>query len=95
MGRRDELQAAVASPDRGSVARDELVEQLLAVDVPVAPVLDRRGMAALGHFRARAAVTADPWSDPASGYPVRFVERPAGRVTPPPGLDEHRGTTWR
>jgi hypothetical protein len=36
-------------------------------------------------------VTSDPWSDPATGYPVRFLRHPAGRTTPPPELDEHRG----
>ena len=47
-----ELQAAVAEV----VARrhrDDLVTELLAAGVPVAPVLDRPGMLALEHFRAR------------------------------------------
>jgi CoA:oxalate CoA-transferase len=50
--RTTELQAAVAD----AVARrrrDELVTELLAAGVPVAPVLDRPGMLALEHFRAR------------------------------------------
>ena len=56
--RTPELQAAVAD----AVARhprDELVTQLLAAGVPVAPVLDRSGMLALEHFRARG-VTPGP-----------------------------------
>ena len=47
-----ELQAAVTE----AVARrrrDELVTELLAAGVPVAPVLDRPGMLELEHFRAR------------------------------------------
>jgi crotonobetainyl-CoA:carnitine CoA-transferase CaiB-like acyl-CoA transferase len=74
--------------------RDDVVAALLAVAVPVAPVLDRAGMVALEHFRARGVVGADPWADPAAGYPIRFVHRPARRVSAPPGLDEHRGCTF-
>jgi crotonobetainyl-CoA:carnitine CoA-transferase CaiB-like acyl-CoA transferase len=53
-------------------------------------VLDRAGMVELEHLRARGVVTTDPWGGPATGHPVRFSERPARRVTPPPALDEHR-----
>jgi crotonobetainyl-CoA:carnitine CoA-transferase CaiB-like acyl-CoA transferase len=55
--RTDELQGAVAA----AVARrprDEVVAELLAVGVPVAPVLDRAGMLGLEHFRARG-ITGD------------------------------------
>jgi crotonobetainyl-CoA:carnitine CoA-transferase CaiB-like acyl-CoA transferase len=90
MARVDELQsrvaAAIASHDR-----DELVDELLAADVPVAPVLDRAEMLALAHLRERSVVTADPWADPAIGYPVRFERHAAARTSPPPRLDEHRG----
>ena len=58
---------------------------------PVAPVLDRAEMLTLDHFRERGVVTADPWADPATGYPVRFHRVPAARTARPPGLDEHRG----
>ena len=91
MARTGELQARLGAAI-GARSRDELVERLLAADVPVAPVLDRAGMLANGHFRARGVVTADPWADPASGYPVRFRAHPATRTVPPPGLDEHRGS---
>ncbi|MEY2476394.1 MAG: hypothetical protein QOG87_1709 [Actinomycetota bacterium] len=50
-----ELQGAVAA----AVARrprDELVAELLAAGVPVAPVLDRPGMLGLEHFRARGVM---------------------------------------
>jgi crotonobetainyl-CoA:carnitine CoA-transferase CaiB-like acyl-CoA transferase len=84
-----ELQERVARAIRG-FDRAVLVDRLLAANVPVAPVLDRAGMLGQAHFRERGVVTADPWSDPASGYPVRFARHPARRGTPPPALDEHR-----
>ena len=71
--------------------RDELVDELLAADVPVAPVLNRDEMVKLPHFRERRAVTSDPWADPNTGFPVRFEHHPAARTQPPPELDEHRG----
>jgi crotonobetainyl-CoA:carnitine CoA-transferase CaiB-like acyl-CoA transferase len=90
MARVDDLQsrvaAAIASRDR-----DELVDELLAADVPVAPVLDRTEMLALEHLRERDVATSDPWADPSIGYPVRFERHVAARTSPPPGLDEHHG----
>jgi len=90
MARVDELQSRVAAAI-GSRERDELVAELLAADVPVAPVLDRAEMLALAHLRERSVATADPWADPAVGYPVRFEHHVAARTSPPPRLDEHRG----
>ena len=90
MARVDELNQRVAAAIAGR-DRDPLVAELLAVGVPVAPVLDRAGMLAVPHFRERAISTRDPWADPTIGYPVRFEQHPAARVTPPPTLDEHRG----
>jgi len=86
----DEIQGQVAAAV-GARDRDELVVRLLDADVPVAPVQDRAEMLGTPHFGARGVVTADPWADPASGYPVRFRAHPAARSAPPPGLDEHRG----
>jgi crotonobetainyl-CoA:carnitine CoA-transferase CaiB-like acyl-CoA transferase len=94
LARQRELQAEVA----GAIAsrpRDELVGEMQAADVPVAPVLDRGEMLALEHFRGRGVSTADPWADPAVGYPVQFAHHPATRVAPPPTLDEHRGAGFR
>jgi crotonobetainyl-CoA:carnitine CoA-transferase CaiB-like acyl-CoA transferase len=94
MGSCETLQARVA----GAIAerpRDELVDELLAAGVPVAPVLNRSEMVQLPHFRDRSAVTADPWADPNTGYPVRFERHPAKRTEPPPALDEHRGEGFR
>jgi crotonobetainyl-CoA:carnitine CoA-transferase CaiB-like acyl-CoA transferase len=89
----DELQARVAGAIAGR-RRDELVAQLLAADVPAAPVLDRAGMLDVPHFKERTVVTADPWATPATGYPVQFSNAPASRTTPPPALDEHRGASF-
>jgi crotonobetainyl-CoA:carnitine CoA-transferase CaiB-like acyl-CoA transferase len=92
--RLDELQARLA----GAIAshrRDDLVGALLAVGVPVAPVLDRTGMLALDHFTAIDAVTVDPRSGQrVAGYPVRLARHPANRRAPAPGLDDHAGATW-
>ena len=63
---------------------------LLAADVPVAPVFDRAEMLGSDHLRQRGLVTADPWNEVATGYPIRFERHPATRRTPAPALDEHR-----
>jgi len=94
LGRQRELQADVARAIC-RCPRDELVRDMQAADVPVAPVLNRDEMLALDHFRARGVSTADPWADPAVGYPVLFAHHPAARVEPPPALDEHRGAAFR
>ncbi len=88
--RLDELRRRVATAIR-TRDRDGLVHDLVAADVPVAPVLARAEVLALPHFRERGVVTADPWADPASGYPVSFREHPARRTAPPPDPDAHRG----
>ena len=91
MQRVEELQARIA----GAIAtreRDELIEAFLASDVPGAPVLDRQEMLRLPHLVDRSVATADPWADAAIGYPVRFAHHGAARTSPPPELDEHRGS---
>jgi crotonobetainyl-CoA:carnitine CoA-transferase CaiB-like acyl-CoA transferase len=92
--RQPELQERIAAVISART-RDALVEELLAAGVPVSPVLDRSEMLGVPHLRERAVVTKDPWSDPATGYPVTFRRHPAERTTPPPGLDEHRGGGFR
>lgn len=90
MARVDELQERITEEIRGR-PRDQLVADLLRAGVPVSPVLDRSGMLDLVHLQERAVVTADPWSDPAIGYPLLFQHHPARRTAPPPAIDEHRG----
>jgi len=80
-----ELQARIASA-LATFARDDAVERLLAAGVPAAPVWSRADMLASPHFRARGAVTT---------HLARYAAHPAGRMTPPPGLDEHRGQGFR
>lgn len=94
MARVGELQSAIAGAI-GKRTRDELVGELLSVGVPVAPVLNRAEMVDLSHFIQRRAVTTEDWSDPATGFPVRFVHHPATRKQPPPALDQHRGQGFR
>jgi crotonobetainyl-CoA:carnitine CoA-transferase CaiB-like acyl-CoA transferase len=94
MSRLAELQRLIGDAIRRR-RRDELVAELLAADVPAAPVLDRGGMLDLAHFRERGVVTADPWADPATGYPISFEQHPAARTSPPPALDEHAGEGFR
>jgi len=48
-----------------------------------------------GNLQARAVVTADPWSDPAFGYPLLLQHHPARRTSPPPAIDEHHGEGFR
>jgi crotonobetainyl-CoA:carnitine CoA-transferase CaiB-like acyl-CoA transferase len=71
--RTDELQAAIAA---ALVERStgEMVEVLLAVGVPVAPVNDRTAMLTVEHFRQRGTVTTDASGRPAMGPPVRVQD---------------------
>jgi crotonobetainyl-CoA:carnitine CoA-transferase CaiB-like acyl-CoA transferase len=94
MARAAELQPQVADHIRRR-QRDDLVDELLGAGVPVAPVLDRDDMVGLGHFIQRRAVTTEQWADPATGFPVRFVNHPATRREPPPDIDQHRGEGFR
>ena len=94
MARGDDLQRRVAS----SIAverRDDLVDRLVALGVPVAPLLDRAEMLALPHLRDRAVSTSDPWARSAIGYPVQLTCHPAARRTAPPELDAHKGEGFR
>ena len=90
MARVVELQGLLADAIAGR-PRDDLVTELLAADVPAAPVLDRSEMLATAHFRQRSVVVADPRSGPAIGYPIRFEQHPAARTAPAATLDQHQG----
>jgi crotonobetainyl-CoA:carnitine CoA-transferase CaiB-like acyl-CoA transferase len=65
-----ELQDAVAAAVAAR-PRDALVRGLVAAGVPAAPVLDRAGMLALDHFRARGTVVDNADGQPVMGPPVR------------------------
>ena len=90
MSRMVELQGLVGDAIAGR-PRDGLVAELLAADVPAAPVNDRAEMLATTHFRERSVVVTDPAADPAIGYPIQFEHHPAARTAPAPDLDQHRG----
>jgi crotonobetainyl-CoA:carnitine CoA-transferase CaiB-like acyl-CoA transferase len=93
MDRAAELQARLADAIRAR-PRDELVEELLAADVPVSPVADRSEMLANPHLAARNVVTSHPWAPVATGHAVVYEHHPAGHTEPPPELDQHRGATF-
>jgi len=96
VSRLDELQARLADSLRGR-DRDELVAELLAAGVPVAPVHDRLTMLADPHLVARGLVSHGP-GEPAAGlqigHPVRFVQHPAERHRAAPALDADRGASF-
>lgn len=92
MDRSDELQARVTEMVRRYPC-DRLVDALLVEDVPAAPVLDRREMLTIDHFRTRGIVRPGPRSS-MLGHPVRFSHHPALGPTRAPRLDEHRGTAF-
>jgi crotonobetainyl-CoA:carnitine CoA-transferase CaiB-like acyl-CoA transferase len=94
MARVGELQERIAEEIRGR-PREQLLADLLRVGVPVSPVLDRAGMVGLVHLQERAVVTADPWADPAIGYPLLLQHHPARRTSPPPSIDEHHDEGFR
>lgn len=90
MQRGDELKPLVASA-LTEAKRDDLVAELLAVDVPIAPVLTHAEMATSPHLVERGTVV----DGPSFGPLLRF---PGARTTPPPpapALDQHRGEGWR
>jgi crotonobetainyl-CoA:carnitine CoA-transferase CaiB-like acyl-CoA transferase len=56
---------------------DVILARLASHDVPVAPLLDRQGMLAHEHFRARGTVVDDDAGRPHVGHPIRYTYRPA------------------
>jgi crotonobetainyl-CoA:carnitine CoA-transferase CaiB-like acyl-CoA transferase len=89
MQRGDELRPVIAAA-LASARRDDLVQQLLAVDVPVAPVHTHAEMAAWPHLVERGTIVEGPAFAPL----LRF---PGARTTPPPpapALDANRGEGW-
>jgi crotonobetainyl-CoA:carnitine CoA-transferase CaiB-like acyl-CoA transferase len=69
--------------------RDEIVEQLVARGVPVAPVLSREEMLEHPHFRERGVITIGYDGMRALGHPIRYLHHPAMAPGRPPDLDEH------
>ena len=80
---RPALQARFAS--RG---RDELVAELAALGLPVAPVLSRDEALAHPHFWARGVMARGPDGDRRVGHPIRFLRHPARAPGLPPAVGE-------
>jgi crotonobetainyl-CoA:carnitine CoA-transferase CaiB-like acyl-CoA transferase len=66
--------------------RDELVDALAALGVPVAPILSQEEMLDAEQFRARGLVTAGADGEATMGHPMRYRIHPAGRGTAVPEL---------
>jgi crotonobetainyl-CoA:carnitine CoA-transferase CaiB-like acyl-CoA transferase len=62
--------------------RDDLVEQLAPLGVPIAPVLSREEALDHPHFRARGPIADGPDGERWLGHPIRYRNHPAR----PPGL---------
>jgi crotonobetainyl-CoA:carnitine CoA-transferase CaiB-like acyl-CoA transferase len=85
----DDLDARLttALADRG---RDEVVDDLAAAGVPVAPVLDQAGVVAADPFRQRGLVL----DGPAMTHPLRYRDHPAVRPGAVPPLSDEL-PDWR
>jgi len=79
----DRLASAIVGRER-----DELVEELVAARVPVAPVLSQTEMLAAVHFRSRGIVADDSGGNPVTGHPLRYREHPARWPREVPPLSE-------
>lgn len=90
IARGEELRSRVAAAFAGW-KRDELVDHLLANDVPAAPVLDPEEMLRHPHFLARGTVTSTPWGAATIAHPIRLAHISPPEARKAPKLDEHRG----
>jgi crotonobetainyl-CoA:carnitine CoA-transferase CaiB-like acyl-CoA transferase len=77
MARSEELDRAVAAR-LAQRPRDEVVDLLASVGVPVSPVLSRSEVLGLSHFRDRRIVHGD-----VMGHPVTYLQAPARPPMPP------------
>lgn len=85
LGRIGELDGAVTEAV-AKLTRAEAVRVLSEAGAPVAPLLSHAEMLALDHFAHRRVHEEGP---------VRTTVHPPLPGGPVPGLDEHRGQTWR
>lgn len=90
IARGDELRSRITTAFAGW-KRDELVDHLLAADVPVAPVLEPEEMLRNAHFLDRGTVTRTPWGDTMIAHPIRTTKAKPPVFRKAPKLDEHRG----
>lgn len=87
--RGESLRPQVAAALAGA-RRDELVAELLAADVPIAPVHTHAEMATWPHLVARGTVVPGPAFAPL----LRFPGARTGPPPPAPTLDQHHGEGW-
>lgn len=75
----DRIAAAIATR-----TRDEIVADLVAVGVPVSPILSQTEMIESEHFRSRGMITREGDGTVTMGHPLRFAHHPArvGRDVP-------------
>ncbi|WP_433476854.1 CaiB/BaiF CoA transferase family protein [Spirillospora sp. CA-142024] len=85
LGRIGELDAAVTAAVAG-LTQAEAIERLGEAGAPVAPLVSHAEMLDLDHFRERRIQEEGP---------VRTTVHPPLPQGAVPGLDEHRGQTWR
>jgi crotonobetainyl-CoA:carnitine CoA-transferase CaiB-like acyl-CoA transferase len=68
--------------------RDQIVAELAALSVPIAPVLSRAEALDHPHFQARGVIAHGPDGERRIGHPIRYRRHPARGPGRPPALDE-------
>ena len=78
-------------------ARDELVDELVAAALPIAPVLSQSEMLTAEQFRARGVVADDSDGRPLAHHPLRYAHHPTTSPGRAPTLAENAPAlpTWR
>jgi len=74
--------------------RDDLVAQMDAIGVPIAPVLTRAEALDHPHFLDRGVITRGPHGDRRVAHPIRYARHPAREPGLPPALGEG-GAPWK
>jgi crotonobetainyl-CoA:carnitine CoA-transferase CaiB-like acyl-CoA transferase len=82
-----ELRAALQT-SFASRSRDELVAELDALGVPIAPVLTREEALNHPHFRERSVIAHGPEGDRRVGHPIRYRHHPARPPGPIPAVGQ-------
>jgi crotonobetainyl-CoA:carnitine CoA-transferase CaiB-like acyl-CoA transferase len=85
------IEEAIATRDR-----NDLVHELAAAGVPVAPVLSQTEMLAAPPFRSRGAVVDGPDGGPVMQHPLQYRDHPARvpREVPPLVEGPERVPSW-
>jgi len=86
---RETLQAQISTWNR-----DDLVAQMGAIGVPIAPVLTRAEALDLPHFLDRGVIARGPDGDRRVAHPIRYARHPARKPGLPPALGAE-GAPWK